>query len=38
MQIGDIAGCPYAVVGLMDLLDAVFAALNADLRGTLKSE
>ncbi|MFZ3360076.1 MAG: AAC(3) family N-acetyltransferase [Xanthobacteraceae bacterium] len=38
MHAGDIAGCPYAIVGLMDLLDAVFAALNADLRGTLKSE
>ena len=34
LHAGDIAGCPYAIVALADLLDAVFAALNADPRGS----
>jgi aminoglycoside 3-N-acetyltransferase len=38
MQSGDLAGCPYAIVVLNDLLDEVFAALSADPRGTLRSE
>jgi aminoglycoside 3-N-acetyltransferase len=33
---GTIEGCPYAIVALRDLLDAVTAALNADPRGTLR--
>ena len=36
MSSGNLDGCPYAVVGLADLLDAVFAALAADPRGTLR--
>jgi aminoglycoside 3-N-acetyltransferase len=33
---GDIGGCPYAVVGLRDLLESVTVALRADENGTLK--
>ena len=36
MNSGNLDGCPYAVVALADLLDAVFAALAADPRGTLQ--
>jgi aminoglycoside 3-N-acetyltransferase len=36
MQSGNLAGCPYALVALKDLLDAVSAALTADPRGTLR--
>lgn len=32
---GDIDGCPYRLVGLRDLLDAVTAALRADKNATL---
>lgn len=34
---GAIGGCPYAIVRLADLLHAVFAALQADPSGTLRS-
>ena len=34
----DIGGCPYAAVALTDLLDAVYAALEADPRGTLRGQ
>lgn len=33
---GHIGDCPFATVPLADLLDAVFAALEADPRGTLR--
>jgi aminoglycoside 3-N-acetyltransferase len=36
METGTIDACPYAVVALSDLLDAVFAALIHDPRGTLR--
>ncbi|HUD88230.1 MAG TPA: AAC(3) family N-acetyltransferase [Xanthobacteraceae bacterium] len=36
LQAGTIEGCPYAIVALQDLLDAVSAALRADPRGTLR--
>ena len=36
MHAGTIRGCPYAIVALADLLDAVFAALRADPRGALR--
>jgi aminoglycoside 3-N-acetyltransferase len=38
MWSGTIATCPYSVVGLSDLLDAVSAALMADPRGTLRNQ
>ncbi|MGA2892831.1 MAG: AAC(3) family N-acetyltransferase [Xanthobacteraceae bacterium] len=38
MSSGNLDGCPYAVVALADLLDAVFAALAADPRGTLRNQ
>lgn len=37
MQSGMLQGCPYAVVALSDLLDAVLAALRADPRATLRN-
>jgi aminoglycoside 3-N-acetyltransferase len=37
MQSGTIAGCPYSVFALTDLLDTVFAALHTDPRGTLRN-
>jgi aminoglycoside 3-N-acetyltransferase len=36
MESGMVDGCPYAIVAQEDLLDAVFATLTADPRGTLK--
>lgn len=38
MQSGTIEGCPFAVVPLSALLDAVFSALAADPRGTLRDQ
>jgi aminoglycoside 3-N-acetyltransferase len=38
MHTGDVLGCPYAVVPLKELLEAVFITLSADPRGTLQSE
>lgn len=37
MHAGNLIGSPYAVVAMRDLLDAVFAALTADPRGTLRT-
>jgi len=36
MVSGDLLGCRYFVVAVRDLLDAVFAALRVDARGTLR--
>jgi aminoglycoside N3'-acetyltransferase len=38
MHSGNLAGCPYAIVALKNLIDAAFAALKAEPRGTLRSE
>ncbi len=37
MHSGHLDGCPYAIVALHDLLNAVTAALVADPRGTIKA-
>jgi aminoglycoside 3-N-acetyltransferase len=36
LKTGEIAGCPYTIVALRDLLRATFAALVADRRATLR--
>jgi aminoglycoside 3-N-acetyltransferase len=36
LKIGEIAGCPYAIVAMRDLLREVFAALIDDARATLQ--
>jgi aminoglycoside 3-N-acetyltransferase len=36
MHAGEVLGCRYSVVALRDLLDAVFVAMQADPRGTLR--
>ncbi len=36
MKSGTLEGCPYAAVGLRDLLDTVSSALLGELRGTLR--
>lgn len=38
MYTGDVLGCPYAIVALRELLETVITTLNADPRGTLRSE
>ena len=38
MICGNIGAFPYAAVPLADLLDAVFAALAVDSRGTLRDQ
>jgi len=38
MLSGDLIGCRYAIVALGDLLDAVFATLIVDPRGTLRGQ
>lgn len=38
LHAGEILGCPFAIVALADLLDAVSSALRADPRGTLRHE
>jgi len=37
MHSGNLANCPYAIVRMQDLLEAVSAALQADSRGTLRA-
>jgi len=36
MHSGEVLGCRYSVVALRDLLDAVFAAMRKDSKGTLR--